>query len=60
MPHWTAAKIFVIKSVCFDPTLLIMKSSCRTVPDDRFEEKNDSTCTNIDFSIGAFSREDGI
>ena len=55
-----AAKIFVIK--CFDPTVLIAKSSCccREVPDDRFEVQNDPTCTNIGFSISALSRDDGI
>ena len=33
--EWTAAKIFIIK--CFDSSLLITKSCCSAVQDDRRE-----------------------
>ena len=42
---WTAAKMFIIK--CFHPTLQILKSCCRAVPDGEFEMQNYPSCTNI-------------
>ena len=36
------------------------KSSCRAVPDDRFEVQNEPTCTDIGFSRRAVSGEDRI
>ena len=50
--------MFIMK--CFYPTLLITKSCCRAVPDDKFEVQIDSTCTIIGFSTSALSRGDRI
>ena len=52
-----AAKIFI---KCFDPTLQIMKSCCRAVPDDRFEVQNYPACMNVGFSLSSMFREEGI
>ena len=47
---WTAASAKIFVTTCFDPTLQIAESCCRVVPDYRFEEQNNPTCTNIGFS----------